>query len=327
VSGIFTFKYQVFDRTGASSSATVTITLHPQAVPDPTGLTAVQGTPVVLDVLGNDLGSPTDIQIVTGSKLGATIAVSGTTLTYTPGSQGTDTFTYKFTDAAGQSSNTVLATVNVQALTARDIYALLPYSDTSAQIDITSYFVATNPGVTDFNITGLPTPSTGSLYVNGTLYKGGSMTGQTIAFQPPAGTAGNWSFPFTVTVGGRTSANTANAVIEVIKPSATFLAVDDPDSGTLTLKYNNSTYVDISSNDKPNWAGNNKYSVSLGNIASNCGYWSGTQGFLSSGSARLSLDHNTATKGKTDCWAEYTLTEKSSGLTSTARIYYGVSKN
>jgi hypothetical protein len=324
-SGIFTFKYQVFDRTGASSSATVTITLHPQAVPDP-DLTASQGVPKVLDVLANDLGSPTAVQIVGGPYLkDAKISVSGTTVTYTPGAYGTDNFTYKFTDAAGQSSQPVLATVNVQALNARDVNVALPYSATSTSpIDITSYFLAANPGVTNFTITGGPTPNTGSLYVNGTKYTGSPLTGQTITFQPPAGTAGQWTFPFKVVLGARTSDNTANAVITVPAPAPPVARNDGTSGtpfGTLSRKNKNPQPFNAGLNDDPTTWASSDLTVKLGTIAGGCGSWT-TSAPTASDLAAGQVQITPPGSNKTACTATYTLTR--GGVSSTATIYYKV---
>jgi hypothetical protein len=69
-----------------------------------------------IDVLGNDRdpdGTPLSVQSVSGSAKGATISVSGGTITYKPvtDSNGTDTFTYTLVDDRG---NTAVATVTVK---------------------------------------------------------------------------------------------------------------------------------------------------------------------------------------------------------------------
>jgi hypothetical protein len=69
-----------------------------------------------IDVLGNDRdpdGTPLSIQSVSGSAKGATLSVSGGTITYKPvtDSNGTDTFTYTVVDDRG---NTAVGTVTVK---------------------------------------------------------------------------------------------------------------------------------------------------------------------------------------------------------------------
>lgn len=325
-SGIFTFKYQVFDRTGASSSATVTITLHPQAMPDP-DLTASQGVPKVLDVLANDLGSPTAVEIVGGPYLkDAKISVSGTTVTYTPGAFGTDNFTYKFTDAAGQSSQPVLATVNVQALTAQDFTLVLPYSTTPTWTDISSQLRGTNPAGTQITVRGLPSPGTGSLLIDGNPYAGGSVTGTIIQFQPPAGNAGEWTFPFKVVLGARTSDNTANAVIRVPAPLPSLSASND-DAGR--LQDNKIVPITVGWNDSPktgwSWDGGTGVTVTFGTVKSKCGNWDRSNSSPADGQLAIATPNLTGQGADRICWAKYTLTD---GKTSaTATVSYTVANN
>ncbi|NYI41357.1 type IV pilus modification PilV family protein [Demequina lutea] len=331
VSGIFTFKYAVFDRTGASSSATVTITLHPKAVADP-ALSASQGIPKVLPVLANDLGSPTAVQITGGPYLpGAKISVSGTTVTYTPGDPGTDTFTYKFTDAAGQSSQAVTATVKVDPLTAQDFTMVLPYSTTATWTDISSQLRGTNPAETQITVTGLPSPGTGSLLIDGNPYTGGTATGTIIKFQPPAGKAGEWTFPFKVVLGARTSDNTANAVIRVEAPASVFQANPDDQPYGLSISDRYVKTIEISSNDLPDWSKVSGYTVTAGSIKSNCGRWYQVEpywsNYLAKGYALLYLDSADTTSGTKNCTASYTVTRKSDGATSTTQITYDVAKS
>src|SRR5262245_40748624 len=73
---------------------------------------------VVIDVLGNDTGSPLSVLSATDPAHGSTqVTGGGTTVTYTPdaNTNGTDTFDYTASDGAG-GSDTATVTVTVTAV-------------------------------------------------------------------------------------------------------------------------------------------------------------------------------------------------------------------
>jgi len=116
------FTYTAVDPSGASSSATVTITISGVGSPDPvtTPDTAetTSGTPVAINVAANDTGGAavTSIQVATQPTSGSA-SVNGLIVTYTPDAdfEGQDTFTYIALSASGQSATTQV-TITVNAL-------------------------------------------------------------------------------------------------------------------------------------------------------------------------------------------------------------------
>lgn len=90
--------------TGSPSAASNSVTLLPPLVAGPVSATVAFGaaaTPITLDITG----TPTSVAVDTAPAHG-TVAVSGTTLSYTPaaGYAGTDSFTYTASDAFSTSA-------------------------------------------------------------------------------------------------------------------------------------------------------------------------------------------------------------------------------
>ncbi len=97
--GVDTYTYTLTKNNATSAPITVTITVKPKGVAD--AVSTVVNTPVPTVVTSND--GPSGVMTVTVTKatdpLHGSIAVSGTTITYTPntGYIGTDSFTYTLT--------------------------------------------------------------------------------------------------------------------------------------------------------------------------------------------------------------------------------------
>ncbi|MBU6330434.1 MAG: cadherin-like domain-containing protein [Acidobacteria bacterium] len=127
-SGVATFRYSVRDAAGYTSSATSTVDVLPVGVDD-TG-TTVEGAPVSIAVLANDLGLSRTITGVTTPTHGTATVVGGTAITYTPtaGFLGTDTFTYRASAAGGSYEATVTVTVTASADLAIGLSAGSPVS-------------------------------------------------------------------------------------------------------------------------------------------------------------------------------------------------------
>ncbi len=123
--GTDSFSYTVSDTSGATDTATVTITVNavndaPEALDD--SATTDEDTAVKIDVLDNDKDIDDDtltITAVTQGAHGAVVINADGTLTYTPAENynGGDSFTYTISDGNGETST---ATVTVGVATAND---------------------------------------------------------------------------------------------------------------------------------------------------------------------------------------------------------------
>jgi VCBS repeat-containing protein len=120
-----TFTYTIVDSRGATSTATVTVTVS--GINDPPGLlnddfTVNQDTPTTLDVLANDSDpegplNPASLQVVAGSgpTRGTATVVNGAIL-YSPnaGQTGADSFRYRVADSLGLTSEAIV-TLTIRA--------------------------------------------------------------------------------------------------------------------------------------------------------------------------------------------------------------------
>ncbi len=114
-SGEVTFDYEVTDGT-ATAGATVTITVGnaaPVAADD--AATTTPGTPVTIDVVGNDTDADggTLVVVDVSQPENGTVTIVDGSLVYTPnpGFTGTETFTYELSDGQG---GTITGTVTVE---------------------------------------------------------------------------------------------------------------------------------------------------------------------------------------------------------------------
>lgn len=322
VSGIFTFNYRVFDRSGASSEAKVSLKLKPTATGD--AFSATVTVPQQLDVLANDLGSPALITIVDPPSKGTISITSGTVLTYTGTVKGNDSFSYKYSDSALQESPVVPVTVRVDSVTAVGPTVKLKYVTDATAADswqnISGNLRGTNPAATKIIITGLPKASsgstgTGSLRIDGTLYSGGTVTGTVVEFQPPANASKEWTFPFKVTLGGYDSPDPA--AIAVMQVPAVPTAVNDDLGGQ---KKSTSLTIAVNNNDLPStWPSDGVTKLTLGTVPGGCGSTGATTAAnLAAGQVKLTLPGSK----KDSCDIPYTLTYGSN--TSVGHITYNV---
>jgi hypothetical protein len=197
-SGADAFTYTIKDAAGNSSTATVTVSVKPSAVPDVA--TTQANTPVSVTVLPNDLGTGLSVTAVTNGTHG-TVVITGGKPVYTPATSysGPDSFTYTITDQAG-STSTVSVGVAVTPVAANDAAT----TAAGATIDI--------PVVTNDAGTLLMLTSVGSA-VNGTV----TVVGGKARFVPSAGFSGAASFSYVATdsAGQTTSASVAVTVTPV----------------------------------------------------------------------------------------------------------------
>ncbi|MDY1005563.1 Ig-like domain-containing protein [Curtobacterium sp. CFBP9011] len=119
-SGTDRFDYTATDGSGATTSATVTITVRPAAAVDTA--TTPADHPVIIDVQANDSGTGLTTTVVDQPQHGAVAVATDGTVQYTPavGTSGTDSFTYTATDAAGRTTAPVTVTVTVTPVATND---------------------------------------------------------------------------------------------------------------------------------------------------------------------------------------------------------------
>ncbi len=155
-SGVDTFTYQVCD-TGAPplcDTALVTVTVSGLVAVDDVTATLID-TPVVIDVLANDLGAvdPASVTVTIPPASGGT-AVNPATgeITYTPnpGFSGVDTFTYQVCDIAVPSlCDTALVTVTVSPALADLAVTKIVSNPTPNPGDTIQYQIAVSNGGPD----------------------------------------------------------------------------------------------------------------------------------------------------------------------------------
>ncbi|MFD0916458.1 Ig-like domain-containing protein, partial [Pseudahrensia aquimaris] len=240
--GTDTFEYTITDETGVTDTATVTVTVEQPNDTDAVDDTAetTPSTPVVIDVLANDVDAQGDSQSVQSFTNGANGTVAQNAageLVYIPnaGFEGTDTFTYTVVDAQG-ATDTATVTVTVAA-----------DNDTNA--------------VDDAETTNVDTPVTIDVLANDTDDQGDAQTIQSfdmtsaeggmiaqnangeLVYIPPAGFVGTDTFEYTV-VDAEGATDTATVTVTVEQPNTTD-AVDDAATttpGTMVM-------IDVLAND------------------------------------------------------------------------------
>ncbi len=120
--GVDSFTYFITDGRGGSAAGSVTVTvngvtgLNQQPTVANDSAMTTQGTPVVIDVLGNDSDPDGDALTITlaSQPSNGTATVDNEAIVYTPTASfvGTDTFTYKVSDGkGGMATATVTVTV------------------------------------------------------------------------------------------------------------------------------------------------------------------------------------------------------------------------
>ncbi|MFZ7087645.1 Ig-like domain-containing protein [Curtobacterium sp. RRHDQ10] len=214
-SGPDSFTYTATDSTGQTDTATVTITVLPNAVGDTA--TVADGSKATGNVLGNDHGTGILVTPPQGSTNGATTGPSHGTLvlqgngsyTYTPddGYSGPDQFTYTITDTPG---HTATATVTIAVTPAAGDDTIMTAVGTAGSTNLLANDHGSSLTVTDHTV-----PGHGTL----TIAADGTAT-----FTPDAGYSGKTSFTYTVQ---DTTGQTATATVRIVVG-----VVANPDSGT-----------------------------------------------------------------------------------------------
>ncbi|MFO7537130.1 MAG: PKD domain-containing protein, partial [Chloroflexota bacterium] len=144
--GVYTVTLTVTDNAGDAGSDTLLVTVLAQANNPPVAVddeaTAVQETPLVIDVLANDFdpdGDELTIVAVTQPANGMVVINNGETITYTPaaGFYGTtDSFTYTISDGRGGVDTATVVVTVVPAGVCTELYPIALHIDTLLAVNI-----------------------------------------------------------------------------------------------------------------------------------------------------------------------------------------------
>ena len=239
-SGIDMFTYTVEDDSGAGSNeavVTVTVSDGPVAIND-TAVTT-EGTPVIIDVLGNDTHSdgviePTTVIITTEPNNGTAEAndIDGT-ITYSPelSFAGMDMFAYTVADSNGAVSNEAEVTVTVGNSPVAVDDSAVTAEDTPVTIDVLDNDVDAEGQIDPGTITIINSPANGSAVAHDCwLWNFGD--GSTSHEQRPRHTysqPGNYTVSLTVTdVSGSSVTETKPNFIRALIYEKTIDNVDYP---------------------------------------------------------------------------------------------------
>ena len=211
-SGTDSFTYTAQDGTGATTKATVTVTVLPSAGTDTITVTAGGPTTgAAPGLLGNDLGSGLSVTGTTQPAHGSVSVGEDGSYTYVPadGFSGTDSFDYTVTDGNGKT-DTVTVTVLVRPAAVDDTITL-PAGGTAAATTRADGVLGNDRG-TDLTIRSNTQPGHGAL----TLDPDGTYT-----YVPATGFSGTDTFTYQATDG--TGTVVSGTVTVVVVP----VAVDD----------------------------------------------------------------------------------------------------
>ncbi|MBX9246366.1 tandem-95 repeat protein [Actinotalea ferrariae] len=232
-----TFTYVVEDSRGGSDTATVTVTVTnnaPVAVDD-TYATAA-GSPVTLAVRGNDTdldGDALSVSVLAGPTHGTLTLNPNGTGTYTPttGWSGTDTFTYRVTDAHG-GSDTATVTITVNGAPVADDDSASTPSGTA--VDVPVLVGDTDPNGDTLSVASVTQPSHGATVVQ---------VDGTVRYTPAAGWAGVDTFTYVLS-DGRGLTDTATVTVTTLNAAPVANA-----DATSTPTNTPASRVDVHSND------------------------------------------------------------------------------
>ena len=182
-SGPDAFTYTVTDASGQTATATVNLTVVPQAAADSN--TTAANVAVSGSVLANDLGSGLTVTSNTAPLHGTVIVLANGTYTYTPAANysGPDEFTYITTDANGQTTAATV-TMTVTPVASDDT------AGTSVNTTINGASVLSNDAGSGLTVTGHTDPTHGTLTMN---------SDGTYVYIPTSGFSGSDSFAYTTT--------------------------------------------------------------------------------------------------------------------------------
>ncbi|WP_146244201.1 Ig-like domain-containing protein [Curtobacterium sp. MCBD17_032] len=219
-SGTDRFDYTASDPSGATTSATVTITVRPSATAD--AATTPANRPVTVDVQANDHGAGLTTAVVTQPAHGTVAVGTDGTVQYTPaaGSSGTDSFTYTVTDGAGRTTDPVTVTVTVTPVATADTAA----GKASQTVTIAAATLLGNDAGTGLTVTKV----TGAAHGTATLGTDGS-----VVYTPERGFSGTETLTYTVTDASRQS--TTATITVVIGPMAMRDSATATAGSTLTV--------------------------------------------------------------------------------------------
>jgi len=231
--GIDTFDYFVDDFVRADSG-TVTVTVLPSALPD--NAVTPLNTPVMIPVGANDVGftNPATVVVLSAPSHGSA-SVNGSpgdpatiTITYLPGASygGLDSFTYRISNGATQSTATVTIRVNPDAVDDQAVVI--------ADIPKTLAILANDIGFTDpVTVAITSAPAHGSVALQGSP---GSQSGIQVTYTRSPGFQGMDSFTYSVSDGFST--DTATAMFRVTDDTDADGVLDYQDNCTLIANAN-----------------------------------------------------------------------------------------
>ncbi|PYY31846.1 Ig-like domain-containing protein [Curtobacterium sp. MCBD17_030] len=204
-SGDDSFTYTVTDTAGTPATATMTLVVTPTTADD--RATTSANWPVTIDVQANDSGVGLHTELVGAPAHGSAVLERDGRVTYTPaaGTSGTDTSTYRVTDASGRPSGLSTVTVTVLPVAMADTVG-------TAAGDPVSIPAATLLG--NDSGTGLSVRKAGGAD-HGDVVLG---TDGTVRYTPQPGFSGTDTVTYTVTDASGQSATAT--VIVVVGPMA-----------------------------------------------------------------------------------------------------------
>ena len=221
--GSDSFTYTASDGNGGNATATVVITVtgvndNPVALND-TG-SALEDTPVTVNVLSNDSDVDSDVLSISSVGQGAygSVTTDGSTVTYTPviNYSGADSFTYTISD--GNSGNATAAVVITVSAVNDDPVALDDAVTTPEDVPITVHTLNNDSDIDSgtLGISSVSQATNGNVTTNGT----------TVTYTPALNYSGSDEFTYTVSDGDGGNAS-AVVMINVTGVNDDPIAADD----------------------------------------------------------------------------------------------------
>ncbi|PZE61621.1 hypothetical protein DEJ24_05025 [Curtobacterium sp. MCPF17_001] len=212
-SGDDSFTYTVTDTAGTPATATMTLVVTPTTADD--RATTSANWPVTIDVQANDSGVGLHTELVGAPAHGSAVLERDGRVTYTPaaGTSGTDTSTYRVTDASGRSSGLSTVTVTVLPVAMADTVG----TAAGRPVSIPAATLLGNDSGTGLTVTKAGGADHGDVVLG---------ADGTIRYTPQPGFSGTDTVTYTVTDASGQSATAT--VIVVVGPMAM------PDSATAT---------------------------------------------------------------------------------------------
>lgn len=239
--GSDSFTFTVTDGSGASGSATISLTINavndaPMAADDAD--TTTEETPVTVDVLANDADIENDSLTVAidSQPSNGSVSVNGDqTITYTPDADfaGADSFTYTASDGALSDTGTV----RIDVSSANDGPSASDDSATTDEDMSVTFSVLANdsdPEGDPLTVTATGTPANGTVANNGD---------GTLTYTPNTDYNGADSFTYTVSDGNQTATATVNVTVNAVNDAP--VASGD----TATTDEDTSVSIDVLAND------------------------------------------------------------------------------